>query len=486
MERSGESQGPPSSPARRTRTRVSYNAVIRLAGRVTGSLITLAALRLITRHYGPTLWGEVVAASSLANFFVAISDFGVMRVVSRDLAVEPKDAGRTYGAGLMAGGLVVVAAMVAMTVVAALVYGARPELRSLSLVLVLSLPPNMLWLVSAGVLVARTRNDTRAVVDVLSSFFLLAATGATVAGLLGVAGYIWLTVAADLATGALCGCLARRYLRADFRGGKSRVGYVIRQAWPLGMSQGLNGAAQQAVIVMLALLASLATVGRFGIAMQIAAFGTSVPLMLTAALLPKFVAGKTAQRERLLQRAFDVLAAAGSFLPVAAVLAGQQILFLIGGRRFTGSPWPLIMLSCFVALSFPSAVFTDSLVYLKEQKAVLRASLVGTAVTVAVAAAAIPPLGASGAAVGLIAGAAALLTSAAWAFKRRARLELSCWSAGRYLGLSAGLIGIYLLVHLGLGFNSPRGWLVLPELGLLTVAYAGLAIAINPRLRRGN
>lgn len=477
------SKGASGGPGRPVRSRVSYNATVRLSGRIMGSLITLAALRLVTHHYGPTLWGEVVAASSLANFFVAICDFGVMRIVSRDVAEKPKEAARTYAAGLLAGAVVVLAAMVVMTGVSALVYSSRPELRSLSFVLVLSLPPNMFWLVSAGVLVARARNDARAAVDVLSSVFLLSATGAALAALLGVAGYVWLTVAADVATGALSLLLARRYLRADFNKGRDQVGYVLRQASPLGISQGLNGAAQQAVVVMLSLLASLATVGRFGIAMQIAVFGTSVPLMLTAALLPKFVTGSVVQRERLLQRAFDVLSAAGAFLPVAAVSAGQPILFLIGGGRFTGSPWPLIMLSCFVALSFPSAVFTDSLVYLKHQKAVLRASLVGTVVTLAVAGAAIPSLKGTGAAIGLTAGAAALLFSAVWAFQRGAGLRLSYATAGRYLALSTGLIGLYLIVHLALGLDSPSGWLVLPEIAFVAVVYAAMAVSISPSLR---
>ena len=117
-----------------------------------------------------------------------------------------------------------------------------------------------------------------AFIDLTSSLFLLGAAGATVAAALGVAGYLWLTVAADVATALLGLGIARHYVRADFRSGRQQVRELIRRAAPLGISQVLISVAVQVDVVLLSLMASLATVGKFGVALQLAVFGTADPI----------------------------------------------------------------------------------------------------------------------------------------------------------------------------------------------------------------
>ena len=132
------------------RARVSYNASTRLIGRIAGALLSLVALRIVTHDFGPVRWGEVVAASAFANLFVGLCDFGLTRIVSRDMATPGADDGAIYGGGLMAGLVVSCVAMAVMTAGAFAVYAAHPQLRTLTLVLVLSLPPNAAWAYCQG------------------------------------------------------------------------------------------------------------------------------------------------------------------------------------------------------------------------------------------------------------------------------------------------------------------------------------------------
>jgi len=74
-----------------TRARVSYNFSTRLVGRGAGAVITLVALRLTTHYFGPARWGAVVAASAFANLFVGLCDFGVTRIISREMAAKESD-----------------------------------------------------------------------------------------------------------------------------------------------------------------------------------------------------------------------------------------------------------------------------------------------------------------------------------------------------------------------------------------------------------
>ena len=388
---------------------MSYNASTRLIGRVAGAVLSLVALRIVTHDFGPVRWGEVVAASAFANLFVGLCDFGLTRIVSREMATAGADDSAIYGGGLLAGLVVSCVAMIVMTAADFAVYSSHPSLRTLTLVLVVSLPPNAAWVLSGAVLIAKSRNDARGVIDVTSSLFLLGAAGATVAAALGVAGYLWLTVAADTATAALGLAIARHYAHADFRSGRHRVGELIRQAAPLGMSQALMSIAVQVDVVLLSLLVPLATVGTFGVALQLAVFGTAVPPMLTAAILPKFVDGSFERRQRLAQRSFDLLSSAGAALPLAAIVFARPAVMLVAGQRFASGATPLIVLSFYAALSCPAAVFMDGLVYLKAERAVLKITILATVTILAVAGSAIPFFAARAAAIALVAGAAVVV-----------------------------------------------------------------------------
>lgn len=461
------------------RSRVSYNASARLAGRVGGALISLFALRLVTHHYGPSRWGEVVAAAALANFFVGVCDFGVMRIVSREMVRTRDGEAAIYGSGLLAGIAVSTGAMAVMAAADLAIYAAHPHLRSLTLVLVLSLPPNAIWLISSAVLVARARNDARGFIDVTSSAFLLAATEITLSAMLGVAGYLWMTVAADVATAALALGIARHYVRPTFRGSRLRVRKLLRQASPLGWSQALVNVAIQADVILLTLMASLATVGAFGVALQLAIFGASVPPMLTAAMLPKFVDGSPQRRQRLSQRAFDVLVSAGAILPVAALLFARSTMILLAGERFAGGTTALVLLSFYVAFLCPAAVFLDGLVYLQAEKTVLRVLLCGTVVTLVIAGSTIPFGAGTAAAVALASGSAVTALLGARTFRRVAGFSLRLHVGARSILIAAIMAGVYLAIHLGNGYSASRGWLMLPELTAVVVVYGLLCIAAS-------
>ncbi len=463
----------------RLRRRVSYNASTRLIGRVAGAILTLVALRIITHHFGPALWGEVVAASAFANLFVGLCDFGLTRIVSREMAMPGTDERAIYGGGLLAGLVVSFLAMAVMTIADFSVYASHPHLRTLTLVLVLSLPPNAAWVISGAVLIAKSRNDARGVIDVTSSLFLLAAAGATVAAALGVAGYLWLTVAADGATAVLGLGIARHYVRADFRSGRRQVKELLQRAAPLGASQALMSVAVQIDVVLLSLLASLATVGTFGVALQLAIFGTAIPSMLTAAILPKFVDGTYERRQRLVQRAFDVLSAGGVLIPLAALVFARPVMVLIGGRGFASGATPLIMLSFYAALSCPAAVFMDGLVYLKAERAVLRIMLWGTVTILVVAGCTVAFFAAVAAAAALVAGTAVIVIWGATAFRRKAGFGVSLAKSARFLFVSAFLAAIYLGVHLSAGYVPRGGWFLIPEMVVLVGIYGLLAFGAS-------
>jgi O-antigen/teichoic acid export membrane protein len=398
------------------------------------------------------------------------------------MAAPGADERVVYGGGLLAGLIVSSVAMAAMTAAALAVYADHPHLRALSLVLVVSLPPNAVWVISGAALIARARNDARGVIDVTSSLFLLGAAGATVAAALGLAGYLWLTVAADVATALLGLGIAHHYVRADFRSGRRQVRELIRRAAPLGVSQAAASVAFQVNVVLLSLLAPLAAVGTFGVALQLTVFGTAIPPMLTAAILPKFVNATAERQQHLAQRAFDVLTSGGAALPLAAIIFARPTLVLVGGRGFAGGATPLILLSFYAALSCPTAVFMDGLVYLRAERTVLRMTIGATIVILTVAASTIPFFAAKGAAVALVAGAAVVVVWGAAAFRRTAGFGISTAKCARFVLVSALLVAIYLVLHVAAGYAPRGGWHLIPEMLTLLAIYAILAFGASRRV----
>lgn len=456
------------------RGRVSYNASTRVVGRAAGALITLEALRLTTHYFGASRWGAVVAASAFANVFVTLCDFGLSRVVSREVAARSGDAGAVYGAGLIGGMLVSVGSAALMTSAVFVAYAGRPELRHLSLILVLSLPPNAFWLLSGSVLTARARNDVRGVVDVVSSGFLVAAAGATVALALAASGYVWLTVVADCLTAAVGMTLARRHVRADLRPGAPLVLPLLRRAAPIGASQALAGLATQLDVVVLSMVASASSVGAFGVGFQLAIFGAAVPALLTAAMLPKFVDASPERQQRLMQAAVDTLVLVAAFIPLLALVFARPVLLLLAGRGFAGGAASLVVMSCYAALMFPATAFVDGLIFLRAEADVLKAVVAGTVTNLVLAGSAIPLLGPVAAAASMTAGSAAFMVAGAVLFRRRAGFALSARRVRRVVSVAALLAASWLLARALAHVSPAESWAALPEMAGLAAIYLGL------------
>ncbi|MGH9171770.1 MAG: polysaccharide biosynthesis C-terminal domain-containing protein [Acidimicrobiales bacterium] len=473
-------------PGRRElRERVSYNAVLRVSGRTAGAILTVYALHLAT-HYFKSKWGEIVAASALANFFAGICDFGVARIASRDLAAQRDMQSMTYGTALWAGVLASVVAMAVMVPAAVLIYWQHPVYRSLSLDLVLSLPPNALWVVSASVLVARARNDMRAIIDVVSSLLLLGATGAVVAASLSTAGYVWLTVLADALTAVLGLALARRYVRADLAHSRPGVPKMLRTAAPVGAGLLCYSLYMQGDVVLLALVAPSRIVGAFGVAFQVVVFGTTVPSMLTAAMLPKFMTGDLAARQRLAQRALDVLALVGAGVVLLGVIFARGVLVAIGGHGFASATASLAVLSGFAGIYFPLAVFLDGLVFVNAERDLLRVLAAVAALNLVAAAIVIPIFGAVGAAAVMTGSAVVQAVLSSVLFRRRSGLTLSVKRSCYFVVVAAVVLGLSELVHVVTGVSSSESWLLVPEVAAVAVVYGAGSIGLAGRdlLRR--
>lgn len=479
--------------ARRTRGRISYNALARLAGRSAGGLISLYALHLATHYFGPRRWGAVVAAIAFCSVFVALANVGVTQVLARDLAREGGDPAPLFGAGLVttAFGTLAVAGVAAGMDVG--VYAARPGAREVVFALLPIIPLNAWWSLSAAVLVARSRNDLRAVLDVLSSaalvggvLLLRASRGTTV-------DYALLSAAATGVTALAAYAMARRYVVPALRRGLRELRPLARRSIGFALGDAIGIAYGQLDTILVSLFTTASAVAWFGVGSQVAGFAMSIPGMLTAALIPRYMRSDRTKQRAVLQRALDVLLSAAAILPVLGVLFARGVLMALAGPTFLRGTTALALLVAASACTFPSILFAEALVLEGRQRQALRLSLAVLAVNLVGNLVAIPLAGIEGAALVLIVSEAAAWLLRARAVRNAVGYELSYRHGALAVVAAATTGGLYEAVRSLSGLPIPHGLALLPG-GLGVVACYGALLVIGShvvatverRARRGS
>jgi O-antigen/teichoic acid export membrane protein len=461
------------------RHRISYNAASRLGGRAAGGAVSLVALHVATRYFGPEQWGPIVAALAYVAIFSSISDFGMLTVASRDMAVPGADAGSVYGAALVGVPLVVVPA-VALAVLGDLaLFGDHRVIRTLVLVLLASVPLSAVWLVSCSVLVARSRNDVRALLDVTSSLLVLGAV-LLVAGLhLDGRTYLVCIVVGYAVTACSAVWLARRHVRPSFGEAGAGARSLVRRSLPVGLASGSNALYGQVDTLLVALLASSRALASFGVASQLAGFVVAVPAMLMTATTPHYMAKGDAARRELLQRAFDTLVRGGAAVLVVAVVCAAAVVGAVAGARYEDGATALTLLLGAASLAFPSAVLAHGLVLAGGEKRLLGIVAAALAVNVAGNLVAVPLAGITGAASVLVASEVVVLAMVGRAFRTTTGYLPSIGRAVEAYAAALAVAAAAVAAHLEWGLQPGHGLAVVPDAVAGVVAYALLCCVLR-------
>lgn len=472
-------------PARMFRGRISYNFGMRFGGRALGGVISLFALHLATHHFGPSRWGSVVAAMAFVAVFAAVSDFGLQSILSRDLSVPGNDSSSLFGAALVAIPMIVLP----MSVIAALLdlalYSGHSRTRGVVYILLGTIPCMAVWLVSTSVLVARSRNDVRALLDVGSSLLGLGVIGVAIFGHLGVEMYAALLTASTCATAGASIRIASRYVSPVIRCARGDVLRLLRRSLPLGVSSSTNALYGQVDTIIISLLAASTAVAAFGVASQIAGFLVSIPSMLMVAMTPHAMRRDEAGRRVLLQRAFDVLVAIAAAVPLLAVIFCRGAVSAVAGGRYGSAVIPLMLLLCAAALAFPSAVLGQGLIFFGGEKHLPGTVATALVVNVLGNVFAVRLDGITGAALVMIASEAVVLVLLARSFRSVAGYLPSIVRGGKAACISAVLAAVFAVCDALHDVPSLHGPMLVPEVVVVITCYAVLVWVVGKLLPDG-
>ena len=379
-----------------TRSRISYNAASRFAGRTLGGLISLVALHLAANYFGPSGWGPIAGALAFIGLLTSLADFGVGSILSRDL-VTSNSPRELLASGLAAALGLSMAATIVAGIGGGIAFAGLPVTRSLVFVLLPTIPATAVFAALSAVLIAESRNDVRAIFDVVSSLLPLAGVLVLVSLRSGPEGYAALVSATSVVMVFVGLLAATRYVNPDFRAVAKRTFGVLRDALPLGLSQ-LTGVIYLRIDTLLVVaFLSASQVGYYAVDTRVAAFFAATAGILTVAATPAFLRKDLAGWRQLTSRLVRLLAAGGLVVVLIGIFLPHLILEIVAGGRFGPAAAALRFLLVATGLGFVAACFGTVIYLTGNQRWLWRIGIVVLVVNVVANLIAIPRWGIEGA-----------------------------------------------------------------------------------------
>lgn len=402
--------------------KVAVNTANLTVGRLALAGSGLIGTAATTRYLGLDAFGSLTLALLLVSLVATIGDAGVYQVVAREIARRPQDEDKllrnTLGVGIAAA-LVTTGLALAVSTLA---YGGADDELVRQGVAIIGI--QLLFTGFGGTayayLTAQQRLTPLAYAAVASSFGFLIVLGLAIGLDWGFAG-----VAAAYGTGGLLSGLPALWLWRD-RG--LRVAADLRM-W----RQILVWAAPQGLIVVLGvvyfrldmfLLSFLSgdgddEVALYGLAYKVVEVLMFVPGYFVATLFPEF-----ARAERGSEKLAGMAQAGFTLLQLMAlvtviVFAGfaSETVRVVGGPGFGDAGVVLALLSCGLVFLYVNTLFFQALIAMGEQRRLVWLVLAVLGLNVALNFALIPPLGAVGAAIAVVASEVLSVAIGAWLFR---------------------------------------------------------------------
>lgn len=370
---------------------ITYGATILLTG---------AIVPLMTRHLGVTDFGRFVAASTVVTIVAGVTELGLSGIGTREYALAEPTERRGLLANLL--GLRTVLTLVGLAIATPLmVLGDYPR------VVVAGM------LVSGAGLVLLNAQQTYSITLTaqlnwgISSVFELINTvvvaGATVLLVLVSAklfAFFFVSVVSSAA--ALVASIA--YLRGHVsllpRFDMARWRVLVRDALPYSAAVMVGILYPRVGLIAVSLISNGHQTGYYSTAFKVVEVIGGTSGLIASSAFPVFARAGRDDHERLryaVGRVWDTVLIAGAYITLSLVVAAPFVVEVLGGSSFAPAV-PVLRVQALALLGgFLGTTWSYTLLSLRMHGALLRVTLAGLVVSVAVSVALVPSMGAEGA-----------------------------------------------------------------------------------------
>lgn len=385
------------------------------ADRLMRLVATVPVALLVARSLGPDDFGRLGVALGLSGIGIFMTQLGLDRVLRRDIAECPADAGRLVGTAAV---LALGAAMLAVAAIStyAIEVIADPAARRVVLILAWGAVPQVLapaeaWFQSA--------EHPRKAVIVRTAVVVLAAVLRVVGCVQGwpVMTFALVTLVEWTVTAAAIALLFLSHRQAPTGLGFSGAvaGRWIREVWPMFLMLIVGASLERFDLLVLQRLAPPPETGYFAAAQRMSELWWSLSVTAAVAALPWLSRQRAGARPRFLgamQKYFDVSMAATLAVAIGVTLVAPFVLPALLGAEYAASV-PVLIALCWAAPAVYAEVARSQYLLLERKVHIdVAFNLTHAAVGTALCVWSVPKWGASGAATARLCGFALV----AWVF----------------------------------------------------------------------
>ena len=367
--------------------------LISLVALLVTSLLGALASRQMAMHYGASTFGVLALATSFAVTIQALTEFGQIQVLQRELVQSEQDESRLLSLAItLRAGIMLISLPVAY-LIGWVLYRNTNHAYPVIALMILSVPIASTSQVFFGYFANKFQNRRQAVYQIFQQVVMLAGVSILVAHHRP----LWECAAVIVGTSLLAlsamALQVSRAVRLRFTWDRGHAGWFLREAAPIGLSSILLAFYQRADVLLLGIESTTKQVGYYGIVIAVNSFFVMMPTMLTRTFMPLIAHTEQTRWLRALRDLQTYSWALGVGSVVVIEIGASYVVRLFAGPHYGAAVTPLRILCLALLASFIFPCLTSLSVARGIQKRLVRITAVMLVINGLANAAVIPRFG---------------------------------------------------------------------------------------------
>lgn len=352
-------------------SKIAYNTIIQLVGKIISTALGLIALAMMARHLGKSGFGDYTTIINFVSFFAIIADLGLtlvtVQMISKPQVDEKKILENLFGLRLVS--IIVFLTLAPLTAIF-LPYDNNIKIGILITAASFLFPA--LSQIIIGLLQKKLRMDKAVIAETLGRVALVIGIHLSITNQQGLNGILWATVISaflNFLTGYL---LSTKYYLLKPAFDFNLWLKVVKKSWPLAITIVLNLLYLKTDTLILSLIKSSSEVGLYGAAYRIIDVLTTLPYMFAGIILPiltmSWFEAKKEYFAAVLQKSFDLMAIFSIPIIAGTLVLAKPLIVLVAGNDFSESGAILKILIFALAAIFLGCMFSHAVIAIDRQK----------------------------------------------------------------------------------------------------------------------
>lgn len=351
--------------------KIAFNTGLQVVSKIITTVISLAAVALVTRYLGSYDFGRYTIAVTFATFFSIAADFGLTLVTTQLLSRPGADTSKLIS-NLFTFRVISAAAILALGPIIVLLFPYDLVIKQSVLIASFTFFFILLNQVFTSLFQKELRADRIAIAEIGSRLIFFAVTVAAVLWQTGIFGILWAMALGNLASFLFHYYFSRAFVKIKWAYDKIIWRDIGRRSWPLILTIVLNLIYLRTDILLLSLFKTSVDVGLYGAAYKVIDVLVTVPFVLGGTVLPILTSRWERRQDKEYATAWQKVFSATAILAWPAMVGGfvlaTPIMRLIAGDEFLPAAPILQILVIAVGGVFFSSLFSHTMISAGRQR----------------------------------------------------------------------------------------------------------------------